>query len=313
MQPLVSVIVPVYKVEKYLDRCVNSILKQTYNNFELILVDDGSPDKCPEMCDEYAKKDLRVKVIHKENGGLSDARNAGTAIAKGEYITFIDSDDWVLTDYIETLLDLLIAHDAQMSICSFQKVTKPDDTKENQGSKTKTYNKIEALENLLYQKPFDNSAWGKLYQADIAKKHLYPKGKLFEDLGTTYKMIEECERVVWTDTPLYCYFFNSDSITHQEFSVKRLDILELIDEQYDYICTTYPQIKKAASSRKFSAYCYAIKQLKNQNDKWDEVRNTLWNYIVSYRLAMLLDSKARMKNRIAAACTFLGMSVFCRI
>ena len=305
MQPLISVIVPVYKVEKYLERCVNSILNQTYKNFELILVDDGSPDLCPEMCDEYAKKDSRIKVIHKENGGLSDARNAGTAIAKGEYITFIDSDDWVLTNYIEILLDLLITHDAQMSICGFQKVTRQEDVKEKQGGNPKIYGKMEALESLLYQKPFDTSAWGKLYKIELVKRHPYPYGRLSEDLGTTYKMIDDCQRVVWSNIKMYCYFYNKDSITHQKFIPKRMDIVELVDEQYDFICSKYPELIKAAKSRRFSVYCYAVRQLRGQGKEWNSLREKLWKCIQQDRKGMLCDCKARIKNRIAAACSLL--------
>lgn len=115
MNPLISVIVPIYNVEKYLVRCVDSIVNQTYKNLEIILVDDGSPDRCPQMCDDYAEKDSRIKVVHKKNGGLSDARNAGMAVATGEYISFIDSDDWIETSMFELLLNNIFQYDCEIS------------------------------------------------------------------------------------------------------------------------------------------------------------------------------------------------------
>ena len=121
MQPLISVIVPIYNVEKYLDRCVGSIINQTYKNLEIILVDDGSPDNCPQMCDDYAKKDSRIKVVHKENGGLSDARNAGMKVATGEYVSFIDSDDYISLDFYETLLETIVDNDSDIVECSVVK------------------------------------------------------------------------------------------------------------------------------------------------------------------------------------------------
>ena len=120
--PLISVIVPVYKVENYLDKCIDSIVNQTYNNLEIILVNDGSPDNCPQICDEWKEKDNRIKVIHKENGGVSSARNKGLEIATGSYIAFIDSDDWVEENYISSLYDAIVSNDAQVALCSYNRV-----------------------------------------------------------------------------------------------------------------------------------------------------------------------------------------------
>ena len=166
--PLVSVIVPVYKVESYLHRCVDCILAQTYANLEIILVDDGSPDNCGKICDEYAQKDKCIKVIHKKNGGLSDARNAGLDIAMGEYITFVDSDDWIHFQYVEILLNNLTKADVDISTCSF--VRTPEkmlmDSKVSESS-YHIYSSEKAIEQTLYQNRLDNSAWGKLYKKDF--------------------------------------------------------------------------------------------------------------------------------------------------
>lgn len=158
--PLITVIIPCYKVEQYLPKCINSVLTQTYTNLEIILVDDGSPDNCGNICDNYAQKDSRIKVIHKTNGGLSDARNKGIDIAHGEYITFIDSDDYVSNDYIEVLYNLLKENNAQMSICLPYCISEMNETiiRINNKNKKIIFNSEEALISMFYQKDFDTSA-----------------------------------------------------------------------------------------------------------------------------------------------------------
>lgn len=313
MQPLVSVIVPVYKVEAYLERCVNSILNQTYRNFELILVDDGSPDHCPELCDECAKKDSRIKVIHKPNGGVSDARNVGMDEAKGDYITFVDSDDWVLPQYIEELVRLIRENNSQVSVCCCALVTQEINHEQKVVLKEKVFDKVQALETMLYQRHFDTSAWGKMYLGKVIQKYRFPVGKRMEELGIIYRVLMDCESVAWTKQKLYCYYQNESSLTHQGFRVDLLDGIELIDEQFNNIITIYPELKKPANSKKFSVYCYSLRVLAEQDEKWNQIRTKLWSFIKSYRIIMLLDSKARIKNRIAAMCSFLGKNGFSKL
>ena len=165
MQPLISIVIPVYKVEKYLERCILSIINQNYSNLEIILVDDGSPDDCGLICDNWAKIDNRIRVIHKENGGLSDARNAGIKIATGEFITFIDSDDYVLDNYIEYLLELIFKYNADIAICNFHQLFEETNRKVFVGGKVeKIFNSEEAIETMLYDRDFYTCAWGKLYR-----------------------------------------------------------------------------------------------------------------------------------------------------
>lgn len=213
--PLISIIVPVYKVEPYLRRCLDSIVNQTYSNLEIILVNDGSPDGCPQICDEYAALDNRIIVIHKENGGLSDARNAGLDICKGEYISFVDSDDWVEQSYIETLLHILEDSKADISIGNFTK---------SQSSYTyilkdfdRNYSILEpsqAIKN-LWDKNLDATfvtAWGKLFKRELYNNVRFPKGRIHEDEYTSYKLFYNSNRVVFLDAPLYVYFQREDSI-----------------------------------------------------------------------------------------------------
>lgn len=237
--PLVSVIIPIYNVEKYLRTCIDSVITQTYNNLEIILVNDGSPDKSPEICDEYAKKDNRVKVIHQNNGGLAHARNVGIANSNGEYLTFIDSDDYVSNDYVESLYKGLIESAADISIASFiafkesesfcvtlertsfVEVTKKDYFKE--------YASIKAEKSM----PFI-TAWNKLYKKELFDGIKYPKGKLYEDAFTTYKLIEKSRKVVYSTTKLYYYRLNPQSILGQSFKEKHLEMVEAFRNAMDY-------------------------------------------------------------------------------
>ena len=213
--PLVSVIVPVYKVEPYLRRCLDSIVGQTYKNLEIILVDDGSPDGCPAICDEYAANDSRIVVIHKENGGLSDARNAGLEIAKGEYISFVDSDDWVADVYIEALWTAMESQRAELAICNYCKTEKFYTVKIFDIA----YEYCEVLEptqavEKLWSKDAEAfvTAWGTLTKASLSKGIRFPRGFIYEDAYTTYKILYNSSKTVFLDCPLYLYFQRPDGL-----------------------------------------------------------------------------------------------------
>lgn len=229
---LVSIIVPVYKVEEFLPNCVDSILAQTYGDFELILVDDGSPDQCGAMCDSYAKKYKQVRVLHKENGGLSSARNAGLEVCKGEYIAFVDSDDAISPYYLEVLLEEAIANNADIVQCEFEK-------SENipVWTKPREYQRIIRVGDEIEDNMFINDvpitvAWNKLYKRkiflDLGLR--YPIGRIHEDMFLTPKILYYAERMVIIDEPLYFYRERSDSIMSSSFSLKKLDKLYAIEE-----------------------------------------------------------------------------------
>lgn len=226
-KPEISVIVPVYKVEKYLDRCVKSILNQSFKDFELLLVDDGSPDSCGEICESYCRQDSRIKVFHKENGGLSDARNYGTQRAAGSFITFIDSDDYVSSDYLEVLIGMIKKYNADVAVGNYMDVSDENplicqDNKKN--GEEKTFDTDGALHQLLASPSYlqMETAWGKLIQADIARKHLFPYGRFHEDEATTYLFYVDSETVAVTDRVLYGYYQNPASIMRSERNEKRI-------------------------------------------------------------------------------------------
>ena len=204
----ISVIVPIYKVEKYIHRCIDSIINQTYKNLEIILVDDGSPDSCPRICDEYAKKDKRIKVIHKENGGLSDARNKGVDIATGDYIAFVDSDDYIHPNMYEVLIYELEKNNSDIALCKYKIVYEKSKITTEIDGKFEVYslNNLQALDSMYGKDGVDFIvAWNKLYKKDLFNKIRYPVGKIHEDEYTTYKLLFASKNVIYIEYELY-YF-----------------------------------------------------------------------------------------------------------
>lgn len=228
MQPLISVIVPIYRVEDYIYKCVDSIINQTYKNLEVILVDDGSPDKCPEICDEYALKDNRIKVVHKKNGGLSDARNAGMPYAKGEYIGFVDSDDSLMPNFYECLYNIMAENDADIVECGIVLVDEDGKALRERKCKDKimVLDKKEALKELILEKEVYQTVWNKLYKKEVINNILFEKGKYHEDDFWTYQVFDNAQKVVITNEVLYKYLQRSQSIMGAGYSVKRFDGFE---------------------------------------------------------------------------------------
>lgn len=253
----ISIIVPIYKVEQYLQRCVDSLLKQTYENFELILVDDGSPDSCGDICDEYARQDSRIQVIHKENGGLSDARNAGMDIATGEYIVFVDSDDWVVSDYLESMLEALEETDSDICECQVYRTTGEEYTDIKMEVKPEVYDTIVALNELIHDGVFRQHVWNKLYRREVVGDIRFPKGKTNEDEFWTYQVFGRARQAVKIDDVLYCYYQRSGSIMGQGYSLKRLHALEAKVERQTYIDKNYPGLSVIARLNLYFSCMYA--------------------------------------------------------
>lgn len=240
-KPLVSVIVPVYKVEQYLDRCVTSLLTQTYSDFELILVDDGSPDRCGAICDSYADRDGRVQVIHQKNKGLSGARNSGVAVAKGEYICFVDSDDMVARDYIEVLLSCIRDTGADVVECGRIDVYDDMIPSCQRGDKDeRLYSAKDGLKMLILNNGFSQTVWNKMYRKSALSDVSFPEGKLHEDEFFTWKVVAGAKKVAVVKWPLYYYFHREGSIM-ETFSERRLDFLEARYERHCYVEECVPE------------------------------------------------------------------------
>ena len=254
--PRISVVVPVYKVESYLRRCVDSILRQSFTDFELILVDDGSPDNCPAICDEYVVKDGRVHVIHQENGGLSAARNAGIdycfSNSDSEWISFVDSDDWVHCDYLKTLIDLAQEYGVSISVCGY---IKRDTYCLDDPLKDKKPLMLESNQAYADYYSFCMPAYCKIYRKALFAELRFPPGKLHEDAFITHLLIFTAERVAISEEKLYYYFSNPESITRAEWTEKRLDEIEAHEKRLAFL-----QDKNCpdAYKREVQAYLYTL-------------------------------------------------------
>ena len=256
MRPLISVIIPIYKVENYLEKCVDSILGQTYENIEIILVDDGSPDTCGEICEAYAEKDKRIRVIHKKNGGLSDARNAGLKICRGEYIVFVDSDDWMEQDGIEILYNLAQENTADLVIGGVEKVEDGTETviwSTYDGSqKTVVHQKQEeVIKDMMLN---GCASWARLYRRVIHENVFFPVGEINEDEAIVLELYRRCNTIVKTNQVVYKYRYRSQSITSTTWHKKKMDWYFHCKKNLSLVQKYYPEIEKYAEAR----YCSSI-------------------------------------------------------
>ncbi len=235
MDDLISIIIPIYNVEPYLCECVDSVLQQTYSTLEIILVNDGSPDRCGEICDAYAKKDHRIIVIHKENGGLSDARNAGIDASHGTYLAFIDSDDCIAPHYIEKLYNLCKEHDATVAQCNFSRFQNKIASTIQENVCISEYSNLEMLKN-LYNDFYGQTVvvWTKLYKRSLFDNIRFPLGRIHEDEATTYLILYHSTRTVITSEILYFYRMTENSITNSAFTEKKIDYIKAIKERLQF-------------------------------------------------------------------------------
>ena len=312
MNELISVIVPVYNVEAYLKKCVDSIINQTYKNIEIILIDDGSTDSCGEICDLCAANDERIIVIHKENGGLSDARNAGIEIHKGKYVTFVDSDDWVEPTYVEQLYRLLIENDADLSVCDFRCVYNENNSHDSPTSDQKVFvwNRKEALTMLLSGNKMSTSAWAKLYKCKyfMEKGIRYPKGRLYEDIPVTYSILLNANKIVYGCYTLYNYFIRSNSISNSSFTPQKMHVIEHMEAVTQQILKEFPQFDKLCAIALFQVNynIYLILDYKRDNKKY---KKKLIEAIKKYRNAVIISKNSNIKWRLKALTTYLGLPV----
>lgn len=228
-EPLISVVVPIYNVEKYIDRCVKSILNQTYRNIEVLLIDDGSPDKCPQICDDYAVKDNRVKVVHKPNGGLASARNAGVLNATGDYICFVDSDDWIDTDTFEYGIQLIVKETQKVDIVQYGIELAQNENHQNKRNKERItkFEGKEILNHLMIMSTKTDSFFSVcrcLFSTDLIKNESFPEGRINEDIAYKYRVFSKASVLIDSTLPKYYYFQNKGSITTEGFKSRDLDL-----------------------------------------------------------------------------------------
>lgn len=255
---LISIIVPVYNVESYLERCVDSIIHQTYKNLEIILVDDGSTDRCGEICDEYSKIDERVKVIHKKNGGLSSARNSGLEAARGKYIGFVDSDDYIAEDMYEALFEHMSVN-VDITCCgevhvSFQKKY----NKMHCLNSAKIFHQEDALEELLLLRKISTSACTKLFRKALFDNIRFPVGAVSEDVPVLYNLIKRSRDICHIGKAKYFYCYRKESISHKEFYFRRIDYLLFKRDICIDVRKTYPRLIMQAEAGYIQAALYII-------------------------------------------------------
>lgn len=312
MEKKISVIVPIYHVEAYLERCIESILQQTYDNLEIILVDDGSGDKCPAICDHYQEKDSRVRVIHKENGGLSSARNAGLDIATGELVTFVDSDDFLEPDMLTVLFQNMEQYAVPISVCFWKEVYEndPGTLARERAETAKNYrveclDKLQAMEKMLYQRGTDSCAWGKLFERSLFQEIRFPVSAIYEDIAIMYYVFDKAERVVFTDYPGYGYLQRSTSIMNESFSSKKMMLLEFVETNESFLKNKYPVLADAAASRLVRANFHIYLQLPS-GKQYNCFRRQIEDNIKQRRKRVMKDKNAAKGTKGALLLTYVG-------
>lgn len=303
----VSIIIPVYNVEKYLKRCIESARKQTYKDIEIILVDDGSEDNSGILCDTYAHEDNRILVVHKKNGGLSSARNAGNRIATGDFIFYLDSDDYLAQNCIEKLVSLSIDNNADISIIQMLYISEDtnDEIRMNVNEETKSFTAEKAIEESLYQRYFSCCAPAKLYKKDIIEGIDFPEGRLSEDLATCHLFFHKAKKIASTNVIGYYYRQHDNSIMHV-FNPRRMDALKWSKQIEKFCENEYPEIIRAARCRTFNVAVHLILDLEDKGEMHDKYLDKLWNEVKRTRINTIFDKKVRFREKAAAVLSFGG-------
>lgn len=309
---IISVIVPVYNVMNYLKQCLDSIIQQTYTNLEIILVDDGSTDQSGSICDSYKEKDSRITVIHKKNGGLSDARNAGLNISKGDYISFVDSDDYLSPYFYEVLIG--VAEKKNCDIVALKGGTSfwdgeeaPILAKNNEMFSAYYSNSHDVLERMLYQEIATGAPF-KLYKKEVFDNIRFPVGYLYEDVATTYKPFFNAKECAIVEADIYAYRKRRDSIIRQSFSPKKMICLDIFNQLVNDEQLKDAGLQKAAKSRVY-AMTYSVFLQVPEDDK--ETQRIIWNKLKTVQKDVMFDTSKimRKKNRYAAFVSLLGMNI----
>lgn len=313
---LISVIVPIYNVDKYLDACIESAVSQSYRNIEIILVDDGSTDRCPEICDAWAEKDSRIRVIHKENGGLSDARNKGMASSTGAFISFVDSDDILEPEYIEYLYRAICETGADLSECRYEKFTgSPEPVNSPKSLNTPV---IQSKEEALYHfcnfvKPPNHMVWDKLYRRELVENEKFLYGRQSQDVLFSCHVFGKCNKIALVDNILYHWRVHSESASGR-FLKQRLDALETYWLSINYLEENYPQFVKDCKNHYltlcFGAYEWIMKygpkekraELMKAVDSWrNKIRYTREEWASCspvYKLRYICSAPVLIRNAV---------------
>ena len=304
-RPLVSIIIPVYNVEKYIEKCLDSVLAQSYDNLEILLIDDGSTDKSGAICAEYARKDKRVKVFHQKNQGVSVARNVGLKKAQGRWIAFVDSDDFIADGYIEILADSAEKKQAEIVQCEQKIINKKGRVLQNDRPST-VMTGLEACKKMLYQDTITSALWGKLIKKSLFDGMIFRQGIIHEDLDVLYFVLKKAKKVYYINSSLYCYNEREESLIRKNFSKRTLDILDVMDGIMKD-STNNKSLHEAAISRRINADFYVLRQLPKSG--YEDLQNQLKSEIKQYRKGLIRDPKVRKKTKVALRLSYFGMPI----
>jgi len=298
----------------YLEECLESLRKQNYPKLEFILVNDGSNDGSGVFCDEFAKKDSRFKVIHQDNRGLSAARNRGIQEARGEYITFVDSDDYVEGDYISYLFDKINKNHTAMSICSIKELTAKNHLI-NYGANysSKVMSTEDTLGRMLREEGFTVVAYAKLYHRSLWSDVSFPEGHIHEDLATTYKLIEKCPLIAYGHGAKYVYRKRHDSISNDKFTDQKFDIITFTDAMCDDILSKYPYLLNSVCLRRMHARFSVLRQLvlaKHLSASQQSNKDKIINYLIKNRQYITKNPCATLRDKVALYTLFFGEPIF---
>lgn len=306
-----SIVVPVYKVERFLDKCIESILAQTFTDFELILVDDGSPDNCGKMCDEWAAKDNRIKVIHKKNGGLSDARNTGIDVAQGDYIGLVDSDDYIKPDMFEVLVGNLEKYKADISMCGYADVYANRVRKDNLDRKVYEWDQEEAIYQILLGKLLSVHAVVKLYKHSLFENVRYPVGKISEDAYIIMDILKQIKKAVFTPYSAYYYVHRGESINTSKFKEIDLTRIEAHEKNYYFIKKNYPVMEKLAFSRYLGAVGFvAHKIAMTPEEPLDRIKKDLFKKLERNLITIYKSEYFSLKRKVSLTVLIMSRSAY---
>lgn len=304
---LISIIIPVYNTERYLAACLDSVISQSYHNLEIIVVNDGSSDYSLQIAESYAAKDDRIRLYSSDNEGPSEARNRGLNVATGDYIAFVDSDDILLPDALEIMLETInhknadLIEGVSLKGSVYKEVTFPKKLV------VESFTPSEAISNILYQKTLLPSAWGKLYKSYLFENLRFEKDILYEDLNIFYHIIDRCKKIIWIDFPVYFYRETEGSILHT-WKPQRLDVLKVTKNIEDYISNKYPNLLPAAKDRRLSANFNMFSLCSYFGEK--ERAKECWQHIKKNRVSSLFNPRVRIKNKAGILLSYFGKNVF---
>lgn len=310
-EKLVSIIIPVYNVKDFLVDCLDSVINQSYKNLDIVLVDDGSTDGSGNICDEYARQDKRVRVIHQVNQGLSAARNSGIETMRGEYVYFLDSDDRIAKDSIEVLFNLMTTHNAEIAISYLARFSDHTPFFEKSIDGNKLVDCKKALEKMLLNEGIGHEACGKLFKACLWKEYRFPVGKLYEDYATIYYVIAQAKKIAICEYPCYFYRVRSGSIMHSKVREKNFELLDISDEVTEFLIRQYPTLKEPAIRLNMITYLKILKMILDRDmNAYILVQQRIMAHIQKYKSIFLNYKKVSLVDRIKVYALMLGKCTF---